>query len=80
MKFSLLAFALFSTTVFAFGTNELTGSFGINEKNIPAVVSDASFMTGATSSDSVDKSRMPASVQDERKSPSHVTELTGTFE
>ena len=80
MKFSLFAFALFSTTVFAIGTNELTGSFDITEKNIPALVSDASFMNGATSSVLVDKSRMPASEQDEIKSPSHVTELTGTFE
>ncbi len=79
MKFSLLLFALFSTTVFAIGTNELTGSFEV-ANNIPSVESNDSFLTGATSSDSVDKSRMPASVQDDRKSPSHVTELTGTFE
>ncbi len=79
MKFSLLAFALFSTTVFAIGTNELSGSFEI-ATNIPAVNSDARFLTGATSSDAVDKTRSPASAAEEKKEISHVTELTGTFE
>ena len=79
MKFSLLLFALFSTTVFAIGTNELTGTFEIDQK-ITGVENHASFLTGATSSDAVDKTRSPASAEEEKKEISHVTELTGTFE
>lgn len=79
MKFSLLAFALFSSTVFAIGTNELTGSFDIAD-NKSSVSSDARFLTGATSSEAADKTRSPASVDEENKKISHVTELTGTFE
>ncbi len=79
MKFSLLLFALFSTTVFAIGTNELTGTFEIDQK-VTGVEHNASFLTGATSADAVDKTRSPASVADENKEISHVTELTGTFE
>lgn len=79
MKFSLLAFALFSTTVFAIGTNELTGSFEVSVNNT-SVESDARFLTGATSPEAADKTRSPASVEEKKKEISHVTELTGTFE
>jgi len=79
MKFSLLAFALFSTTVFAIGTNELTGSFDISPDS-HFVESDARFLTGATSPEAADKTRSPASVDNENNDISHVTELTGTFE
>lgn len=79
MKFSLLTFALFSTTVFAIGTNELSGSFDIS-LNAPTVDSDARFLTGATSPEAADKTRSPASAAHEKKDISHVTELTGTFE
>ncbi len=79
MKFSLLIFALFSTTVFAIGTNELSGSFDFKDSVINHEQNDG-FLTGATSVEVKDTSRMPASVDDENKKISHVTELTGTFE
>lgn len=78
MKFSLLAFALFSTTVFAIGTNELTGSFEVSDK-IPSVESDARFLTGATSVEAADKTRSPASAEENKNEISHVTEMTGSF-
>ncbi len=78
MKISLLIFVIFSTTAFAIGTNDQTGSFAI-EENSSDIETDARFLTGA-SIDSPDKSRMPASDKEEVQEISHVTELTGTFE
>ncbi len=80
MKFSLFLFALFSTTVFAIGTNELSGSFEIKDSITNHEQESDGFLTGATSVEGTDISRMPASVDDTNKNISHVTELTGTFQ
>lgn len=79
MKFSLLVFALFSTTVFAIGTNELTGTFEVKteaHKYVPGT----NHLTGASEKMAQDKSRMPASVTEEKENFKPYTELTGTFE
>ncbi len=79
MKYSLLLLlTLFSTTVFAIGTNEITGTFEVDQK-ITGVESDARYLTGATYAADADNTRIPASTDDSKKI-SHVTELTGTFE
>ena len=79
MKFSLFAFALFSTTVFAIGTNELTGSFDVLPQHQKVQV-DARYMTGATAQGE-DKSRLPASVEEKKEEVSLGTnDLTGSFE
>jgi hypothetical protein len=70
MKFSLFAFALFSTAVFAIGAEGLSGSF--DTKNI----SQNKFVVTV---DGLDKSRAPASIAEQKKIPQY-TELTGTFE
>jgi hypothetical protein len=80
MKFSLFLFALFSTTVFALGTNELTGTFGLKLGKVKPLKQNDGFLTGATSVERSEKSRAPASIDDTNKKISHVTELTGTFE
>lgn len=79
MKISLFALALFSTAVFAIGTNELTGSFE-DSKQVTAREGDDQFYTGSSSFEVVEKTRVPASVEGKRQNISHVTELTGTFE
>lgn len=78
MKFSLLAFALFSTTVFAIGTNELTGTFDIN-KPVPKYEVGTNHLTGASEKAAQDKTRMPASEKKEETFRPY-TELTGSFE
>ncbi|MFL5785752.1 MAG: hypothetical protein ACJ76H_14135 [Bacteriovoracaceae bacterium] len=78
MKFSLFAFALFSTAVFAIGTNELTGTFEVKTSPVQFQPGTNHF-TGASEKDAPTKTRMPASEQAEKKLPLH-NELTGTFE
>lgn len=78
MKFSLFLFAIFSTTVFAIGTNELTGTFEVKTP-VPKSEVGSNNLTGATEKYSVTKTRMPASEQKEEKVPQH-NELSGTFE
>ncbi len=79
MKFSILAFALFSTTVFAIGTNEVTGSFESFDK-VPTVEVDDRYLTGASHVELSDNSRMPASVAEKQGEVSSVNEVTGSFE
>lgn len=78
MKFSLLGFALFSTTVFAIGVNDLTGASDPILKT-PKTNLDMAYLNGASTKETVDKSRMPASQAEEKVLPQY-TELTGTFE
>lgn len=77
MKFSLFAFALFSTTVFALGTNELTGSFEVLPQH-KIVKEDARYMTGATAQGE-DKSRHPAH-ENKKEVSLGTNDLTGSFE
>jgi hypothetical protein len=80
LKHLLFLSLILSTSAFAIDFNKVTGTFDVEEKSIPVGEDTVAAASFGSFNLTEEKTRAPASVEQEGKATVGVNDLTGTFQ